>query len=183
LSRSATPFPVDFSSRLLAREEAAWREAFARLWPVALCAAGHVLKQRGDAEDAAADALADLAERTELPDSWAALEAYTAVIARRRAISLVRKRTAAKRGSGETLSLDFIAEEPAVETVADASLDLSTLLAQLDPERRRIVEEHFLDGRTSEEIGSRLQLNPATVRSHLLRSVQKLRRWLNPPSP
>lgn len=153
-----------------------------RLWPVALCAAGHVLKHTNDAEDAAATALAELADANNLPDSWPALEAYVAVIARRRAISLVRKRTAAKRGSGETIPLEFLEHEPAIETTTNAAFDLATLLAQLEPERRRIVEEHFLDGRTSEEIGSRLRLNPATVRSHLLRSVQKLRRWLNPPT-
>lgn len=182
MSSSAAPFPVDFPTRLTARDEAAWRIAFTHLWPVALCAAGHVLKQHSDAEDAASTALAELAERSDLPDSWSALEAYTAVIARRRAISLVRHRTAAKRGSGQTLSLEQLDQEPAVETAASAALDLATLLAQLDPQRRRIVEEHFLDGRTSEEIGSRLRLNPATVRSHLFRSVEKLRRWINPPS-
>lgn len=182
MSSSAAPFPVDFTARLVNRDETAWRTAFTRLWPIALCAARHVLKQSGDAEDAAATALAELADATNLPDTWPALEAYTAVIARRRAISIVRKYTAAKRGSGETIPLEFLDHEPAVETAASAALDIATLLAQLEPERRRIVEEHFLDGRTSEEIGSRLQLNPATVRSHLLRSVQKLRRWINSTS-
>lgn len=183
MSSSAAPFPSDFHSRLLARDDRAWRQAFKQLWPVALCAAGYVLKTHSDAEDAAATALSELAESKTLPDNWPALEAYVAVIARRRAISLLRKRTAAKRGAGEVISLDSIEHEPAATTVAEAALDLSSLLAQLDADKRRIVEEHFIDGRTSEEIGSRLQLNPATVRSHLFRSVQKLRRWLTPPTP
>lgn len=149
---------------------------------MALRAAGSIAKHRPEAEDAASAALAQLAEQPALPDTWAGLEALAAVIARRRAISLVRARTAAKRGDGEIVSFEALATEPAAELVAQTSLDFTTLLDQLDETRRQIVVEHFLDGRTSEEIGSRLQLKPATVRSHLFRALQELRRWLQPPA-
>lgn len=178
MNSSTAPFPSDFPSRLVAGEPAAWREAFSRLWPVALRAAGGILKHGPEAEDAASAALAQLAEQPVLPDTWAGLEALTAVIARRRAISHLRTRTAAKRGSGEIIALGDIATEPAAESAADHALDIVTLLDQLDPTRRQIVLEHFLDGRTSEEIGSRLSLKPATVRSHLFRALQELRSWL-----
>lgn len=182
VSTSTAPFPSDFPSRLVAGEKSAWREAFTRLWPVALRAAGGIARHRPEAEDAASAALAQLAEQTALPDTWAGLEALAAVIARRRAISIVRARTAAKRGDGEIVSFEALDTEPAAELVAQTSLDFTTLLDQLDHTRRRIVVEHFLDGRTSEEIGSRLQLKPATVRSHLFRALQELRRWLQPPA-
>jgi RNA polymerase sigma-70 factor (ECF subfamily) len=176
------PFPTDFPARLLARDSEAWRAAFTRLWPVALHAAIHVLRQRPESEDAASAALAQLAEQTKLPDTWAGLEALTAVIARRRAISQLRSRTAAKRGDGEVISFDQLEVELPAERVAQASLDFAAMLEHLDPTRRQIVLEHFVDGRTSEEIGSRLSLKPATVRSHLFRALQELRRWLQPPT-
>ncbi len=183
MSFSAAPFAADFHARLLARDDAAWREAFRRLWPVALTAASRIFSQNPETEDAASTALAELATHPALPATWPALEALTAVIARRRAISLLRGRHAAKRGAGETLSLEQLEYEPAAAAVAQAALDLSTLLAEVDPLRRRILEEHFIDGRTSEEIGSRLQLKPATVRSHLFRALQELRHRVRPPSP
>lgn len=183
MSLPAAPFAADFHARLHARERTAWREAFTRLWPVALSAAGQILRQRDEAEDAASSALADLAAGSALPATWPALEALTAVIARRRAISLLRSRYAAKRGAGETLSLDQLEYEPAAASVALAALDVATLLTDLDPLRQRILKEHFIDGRTSEEIGSRMQLKPATVRSHLFRALQELRTRVRPPTP
>lgn len=146
MSLSAAPFAADFHARLQAREGTAWREAFTRLWPVALSAAGQILRQRGEAEDAASSALADLAAGSALPATWPALEALTAVIARRRAISLLRARNAAKRGAGETLSLDQLECEPAAASVAFAALDVATLLADIDPLRQRILKEHFIMG-------------------------------------
>lgn len=173
---SSAPFPVDFASRLAQRESAVCRLVFTRLWPVALRAATHVLKQHSDAEDAAATALAELIKRSDLPDTWPALEAYIAVIARRRAISLLREHTAKKRGGGTVLPLDHAAQIPAA-AVARHALDLNTALDQLDPLRRNLLEEHFLEGLTSAELSRRHRLNPATVRSHLHRAVQTLRAW------
>lgn len=170
-----------FQSRLQARDDAAWREVFTRLWPVALHAAQRVFTRPTEAEDAAAAALAELAKLPRLPDTWSGCEALIAVVARRRAISQLRALTAAKRGLGETLSLDHAAAEPAALVATQAALDVGTLLAEIDPLRRRIVEEHFLEGRTSEEIGTRLRLNPATIRSHLARTLRELRQRLNPP--
>jgi RNA polymerase sigma factor (sigma-70 family) len=174
---SSIPFPIEFSARLRAGEPAICRLIFIRLWPVALRAAGHVLRQRVDAEDAAATALTELIKRPDLPESWPALEAYIAVIARRRAISLLREHTALKRGGGTVLPLDHAAEIPAA-TVARHALDIGVALNQLDPQRRRLVEEHFLDGLTSEELARRHQLKPSTIRSHLHRAVRSLRLWM-----
>jgi RNA polymerase sigma-70 factor (ECF subfamily) len=177
-SSTTTPFPLDLTARLHAQETTAWRLAFNRLWPVAMRSASYLLKDRTEIEDAAAAALGDLTHQSKLPESWAALEALTAVIARRRAISLLRARTAAKRSSDETISLEQIANEIPAADIAGAALDLDTLLERLGDPRRQIIIEHFLHGRTSEEIGRRLDLKPGTVRSHLFRALQELRSWL-----
>jgi hypothetical protein len=77
-----------------------------------------IFSQNPETEDAASTALAELATHPALPATWPALEALTAVIARRRAISLLRGRHAAKRGAGETLSLEQLEYEPAAAAVA-----------------------------------------------------------------
>lgn len=172
--------PPAFLARLHARDSAAWREVFTRLWPVALHAARRSLAPASEAEDAAAVALAELAKLPGLPATWQACEALTAVIARRRAISQLRRQTALKRGLGETIPLEHAAGEPAAAPIARAAVDVGLLLEEIDPLRRRIIEEHFLEGRTSDEIGARLQLKPATIRSHLARALRELRRRLHP---
>lgn len=166
-------------TRLRAGEATAWRDAFARLWPRAHRVATAVLRDAHLGEDAAADALRAVAAAPHRVRSWPELEAFVLVTSRRRAISLQREAQAAKRGSGNVVALDNILEPTApADEVSVAALDLAALLPRLDPLRRRIVEAHYLHGESSDEIGRALRLNPATVRSHLLRALHQLRRDL-----
>ena len=165
--------------RLRAGDTSAWREAFARLWPRAHRVATAVLHDSHLGEDAAADALRTIAADPGRVRSWPELEAFVLVTTRRRAISLQREAHAAKRGSGNIIALDDAAEPvTSADETSLAALDLAHLLPRLDPLRRQIVEAHFLRGENSDEIGRALNLNPATVRSHLMRALQSLRRDL-----
>ena len=165
--------------RLRAGDASAWREAFARLWPRAHRVATAVLRDTHLGEDAAADALRAIAAKPENVWSWPELEAFVLVTTRRRAISLQREAHAAKRGSGNIIPLQDAAETvTSADDTSLAALDIATLLPRLDPLRRQIVEAHFLRGENSDEIGRALNLNPATVRSHLMRALQSLRRDL-----
>ncbi len=166
--------------RLRAGEADAWRLAFTRLWPRAHRVAHAVLGDAHLAEDAAAEVLRDLTAHPERVRTWPELEAYVLVCVRRRAISMQRDARAAKRGGGDLVPLDENIDATTPDEVALAALDLAALLPTLDPLRRRIVEEHFLQGRTSDDIGARLDLNPATVRSHLARALRQLQERVNP---
>ena len=57
-------------------------------------------------------------------------------------------------------------------------LSLKQALALLSPEDREIVILHFCQGYTSKEIGEILGLNDATVRSKIMRSGEKMRKFL-----
>ena len=166
-------------ARLQAHEATAWDEAFHRLWPIAVLAARRTLRAPAtEADDVASATLADFARLTMLPPSWAECAAMVTVIARRRAMSVLRQRFASKRHAlaveplGEHLASTL--PEPA-EVVARA-LDSALVLAELSELERELLEAHFVEGLTSQEIGSRFGLNPATVRSHLSRTLQTLRR-------
>lgn len=162
---------------LRAGDEAAWRRAYAELWPVAWRAAQAVLRQPTESEDAAMLALEKLYAHRDRPRCWSDFPAMTAVIARREAFSARRARGAAKRGGDHVVSLEELAFEPAALPAAIAvGLDLAELLASLSPEVRRVVEAHFLEGRSSQEIATATGGNANTVRSHLMRALQTLRR-------
>ena len=57
-------------------------------------------------------------------------------------------------------------------------LSLKQALTILSPEDREIVILHFCQGYTSKEISTILDINPATVRSKILRSGEKMRKFL-----
>ena len=176
---SQSPFPAAFVQRLHARDRGAWDEAFRRLWPVALRMARRILPPPPtDAEDVASATLAEFAAKTELPATWSECAALVSVMTRRRTVSHLRHQHRERRDAHRTQPLDALLAErlPAATDASLAALDLDTVLAELDATQRTILEAHFIDGLDSREIGERLQLNPATVRSHLFRCLQHLRR-------
>ena len=78
-------------------------------------------------------------------------------------------------GNVEFSSLaDFSAREDNISE----KLSLKQALALLSPEDREIVILHFCQGYTSKEIGAILDMNDATVRSKILRSGEKMRKFL-----
>ena len=69
---------------------------------------------------------------------------------------------------------DFYHEE---DTVSE-KLSLKEALAQLSDEEREIVILHYAQGYTSKEIAEILDMNDSTVRSKIMRSGEKMRRFL-----
>ena len=57
-------------------------------------------------------------------------------------------------------------------------LSLKQALAQLSPEEREIVILHYAQGYTSKEIAEILDMNDSTVRSKIMRSGEKMRKFL-----
>lgn len=158
--------------------EKSWRETFGHLWPVACRAARRLLSNPADVEDIAATAISQYAQLPSRPANLDESGALVAVIARRAAIAFWRKQNALKRGAEQPTPLHLLDEGavPAPAVAPGIEYDLAALLDTLPPLRRQIVREHFLEGRNSAEIGERHGLNPATVRSHLLRAMQELRK-------
>ena len=102
-----------------------------------------------------------------------------AQLMRRVLLDYARQRKRLKRGGGGdaiSISLDGIAgEKSAVDRLDVIALDRSLAgLAELDPERGRLVELRFFGGLTLEEAAEAMQLSPSTVK----RMWRSSRAWL-----
>lgn len=78
-------------------------------------------------------------------------------------------------GNVEYTSLTNLASE---EDMGE-KLSLKEALAALSGEEREIVILHYCHGYTSKEIGEILEMNNATVRSKIMRSGEKMRKFLD----
>lgn len=91
--------------------------------------------------------------------------ALAATQMRRILLDYARKNQAARRGSGQKVSL-----EDTMAIAADRGLDMIALelalqkLANLDPEQARLVELRFFGGLTVEETAQVMGISPATVK-------------------
>ena len=87
----------------------------------------------------------------------------------------VLKEKIKSEGNVEFFSLTDISAE---EDNISEKLSLKQALSLLSDEDREIVILHYCQGYTSKEIGEILSLNDATVRSKILRSGEKMRKFL-----
>src|SRR6266516_5359078 len=80
-------------------DEQAWTRAFHDLWPLALRAARHpeLFLTLEEAQDAASEALVQVVEQIEHVQIYDQVKALAVTIAYRRAVSLARRNSAAKR--------------------------------------------------------------------------------------
>ena len=101
-----------------------------------------------------------------------------AQVMRRILLDQARNRKRLKRGGDQalTISLDGIeAEKSAVNRLDVIALDRSlTALAQVDPDRGRLIELRFFGGLTLEEAAEAMQMSPSTVK----RMWRSARAWL-----
>jgi RNA polymerase sigma factor (sigma-70 family) len=175
----------------LARGDAeAWDAAFRWLWPAAFGAAQLKLQPflPGDVEDVAIEALEQLVELVPQVKTVEELKPLAASIAHHRAVSRLREHFAAKRGSGQTASLEARAEEGRedAEAAADsplASLErkelagvLRKLLADLKPPQGELLADFFLHGLSYEEMAKKHGLAEGSVGVYLKRGLESVRR-------
>ena len=174
-------------------EQHAWTGAFCHLWPVAYHAA--LASSAGltpdEAEDVAIEALTQLVACIDSVTSESGLKALTATISRRQAISLARRKSAAKRPE-IGVHLDTLTEREGEQLLPrqtrDGSLtetDLAELLQLLqhtlateDETTRQLLMAHHLDGLTIRELSGKTGLPAGTVSTKLARGLQSLRAGL-----
>jgi RNA polymerase sigma-70 factor, ECF subfamily len=173
--------------RLLAetakRDQTAFRALYgatsAKLFGVVL----RILKRRDIAEDILQDVYVKVWERArDFDPQRASPITWLATIARNRALDEVRKRA--------PIPMD---DAPEVMDLADDTKDALTLLTDsedgkrlrdcidgLDPERRDLVVQAYLQGASREELGQRLNRPVNTIKTWLHRSLQQLKLCLDP---
>ena len=171
-------------------DAAAWDEAFHWLWPTVFAVAQLKLQPflPADIEDVAIEALEELVGKVREIKSVEELKPLAASIAHNRAVSRLRERYAAKRGAGQTESLDALQDneenpfDPANgdSTLADlGQMDLARLLgelqAEIKPEQRAIVADFFLNELSYEQISAKHRVATGTVGVYLKRGLDAIR--------
>ena len=122
-----------------------------------------------EAEDAVQDTfLRYLEKRPELRDGDHE-KAWLLKVAANRCKSILRTRR--RRPTVELLDIYPVPEE-------EGSRELMEAILALPANQRSAVHLHYYEGYTSEEIGAILGQRPGTVRSHLSRARDALRRYL-----
>src|SRR5271156_5066548 len=97
-------------------DDAAWEEAFHRLYPSAFAAARHPLASLtpSEAEDVAIEALTLLLPKVGKVAGFEELRLLVVTIASRKAISEKRRQLADKRGGGDVTSLDALQDDETI---------------------------------------------------------------------
>lgn len=177
--------------RLRAMDETAWRQAFNRLWSIALQIGGGSKPGKSDAEDVAAEALRDLVQEVGAGEvgTFPGLCALLHTIVKRRAVSHRRRQSAAKRGAGKTESFEELAErtdglaEPRSEGPtplqdverAECIELLREVLQQLQDPARSLLQGNLLDGKSYKELSAEYSIPLGTVGSHISRGLSRIR--------
>jgi RNA polymerase sigma factor (sigma-70 family) len=169
----------------------AWDEAFRWLWPTAFEAVRLKLAPfvPADVEDVAMEALEELVEKVPVMERIEELKPLVASIAHHRAVSRLREYFAAKRGSGQTTSLEAMVKgdgkafDPPGADSAVTELDqteLATLLCELQsglkPEQKAILNGVFVQRRSYEQIAREQGIAVGSVGVYLKRSLEVMQR-------
>jgi RNA polymerase sigma factor (sigma-70 family) len=155
-------------------DEAALRAVYDRWSRLVYTLALRSLGDQSDAEDVTqATFVAAWRGRTAYDASRASLVTWLVMITRRRIVDVQRTRAQRAR------VLDALQQKAEPETqdapdLADAML-VAHELAMLDPDARKVVRLAFYDDLTHAQIAERLDMPLGTVKSHLRRSLQRMR--------
>lgn len=146
-----------------------FEEAFDDCYRTAYRAAFRLFGSRGDAEDAAQEAMTRAYTRwnriREFPEAWVARVSMNV------AIDTIRKRARARAPQAVPASDDDRREE---------RLDLVNALARLPRRQRDVVALRFLADRTEEDVARTLGVSLGTVKQHAHRGLETLRQTLSP---
>jgi RNA polymerase sigma factor (sigma-70 family) len=186
---SANPGHID---ALKLGDEQAWSLAFHDLWPLALRAAQHpeLVLTLEEAQDAASEALVQLVDQIERVRTYEEVKALTVTIAYRRAVSLARRKSAAKRQpktpSGDPAEQDCDAMEVpdsmssrlTDQEIRELVVLLKQALEALDEETRTLLKEKIGHGLSYEELSRKHQMPVGTLCAKVARGLRKVRNAL-----
>ena len=173
-------------------DEQAWSMAFRDLWPLALRAAQHpeLVLTLEEAQDAASEALVQLVEQIERVQTYEEAKALAVTIAYRRAVSLARRKRAAKR-QPKIPSRDLAEPDCDAREIPDSlSLRLTDLeirelvvllkeaLAALDEVTRTLLREKIGQGFSYEELSRKHRMPVGTLCAKVARGLRKVRHAL-----
>jgi RNA polymerase sigma-70 factor (ECF subfamily) len=174
--------------RLVARVAAGDDRALARIYDqygaLVYGVALHLVGDEASARDVCQEVFVGLWQRPDRFDpERASLRTWLAVVARRRAIDLLRQRGRRQRREERAAAVAGVVAPPDIEEAAEAMVDgelLRTALAELPDEQRHAIELAFLEGLTHREVAVRLGIPEGTAKSRIRLGLSRLARLLRP---
>jgi RNA polymerase sigma-70 factor, ECF subfamily len=162
---------------LRVKDQRAMGELFDRYARLAYSVALRVLKDRGQAEDVMQETLLQLWNHPErFAQGRGSLGAWLAVVARNRAIDVLRQRRPTEPCDEVALASDAnLASEVEHRTMIEKVRDL---LRKLPPEQQRSVELAFFEGLTHIEIAARTGDPLGTVKTRIRTALLSLRKGI-----
>ena len=171
------------AARLAAGDDHALAEIFDRLAPAVYGAALRVLGECAGAQDVVQDVFVELWRHPGRYDPAAgALRTYLTVLARRRAVDLIRSelRRIARQERHHRLACRPPCPSPGEEVTAAEAASLVRDAVQLLPgEQRRVIELAYFHGLTSREVAVAAGIPEGTAKSRLRLALAKLESMLD----
>ncbi|WP_262281525.1 RNA polymerase sigma factor [Micromonospora sp. MA102] len=167
----------DLAARFRAGDETALREAYDRYGRAVLHLATTTLANRSDAEDVTqATFVAAWLGRETFDPAKGSLVGWLLGIGRRKVVDRIRAAARETRAVETVRRLpEPVTTGPDPDTVVDR-LVVADELAQLPDEQRRMLELAFYDDLTHQQIATVTGVPLGTVKSHIRRGMQSLRR-------
>jgi RNA polymerase sigma factor (sigma-70 family) len=168
-------------------DETAWSQVFPTLWSVARRAAATPMAGlcRTETDDVAIETLGELAKRIVPVSTLVQLRALTATIAFRKAISLARRKSAAKRCAPDPLPTTDAARESGdtISHLDEVQLHellclLTVALSDLDPETQSLLLDKHVAGLSYHELAEKYRKPVGTVAARIARGLVKVRNSL-----
>lgn len=166
----------ELSDRFRGGDERALEEIYRRWSPVVFTMALRFVGDRGDAEDVTQKTFVSAwTSRERFDPTKAKLSTWLIAITRRRIADTLEARTRVRALQAELQR--FTAPDDVVGAEVDLGdrLLLADEIDRLEPDARRVVRLAFYDDLTHEQIAERLGMPLGTVKSHIRRSLTRLR--------
>jgi RNA polymerase sigma-70 factor, ECF subfamily len=173
------------SSRVLQRiasgDAGAVRECMDLYGPLVWSLARRLSRSPADAEDATQEIFLDIwRSAARFDPAQGSDKMFVAMIARRRLIDRLRKRSAEPPMDPPEILESVAWADPAAlpETSTDAA-QAARAIEELKPEQRQVLELSLMHGLSQSEIASRLSLPLGTVKSLMRRGLLRVRELMN----
>lgn len=166
----------DVCERFRTGDERALEEIYRRWSPVIFSMALRLLGDRSDAEDVTQKAFVSAwTSRTSYDPAKGRISTWLVTIARRRIVDTLEARTRVRALQEELQRVATPDQLSTPEIDLSDRLLLADEIDRLEPDARTVVRLAFYDDLTHDQIAERLHMPLGTVKSHIRRSLLRLR--------